>query len=149
MWPNVWGGQRLIIYKPSCWRNVIRLFSSPPPSLSKGERQITPHAQLKIKAEIRPNSDLSRRCVSDSSATTKIFSLLLWFEPAVYNCRGKPEGWVWNKTRPSFECDWRVNRLSDQICTKSSRYFFSPEFIFKSLLSAFFKVTFSFLDYVL
>lgn len=125
MWPNVWGGQRLIIYKPSCWRNVIRLFSPPPLSLSlsKEERQITPHAQLKIKAEIRPNSDLSRRCVSDSSATTKIFSLLLWFEPAVSNCRGKPEGWVWNKKRPSFECDWRVNRLSDQICTKSSRYF--------------------------
>lgn len=24
MWPNVWGGQHLIIDKPSCWRNVLR-----------------------------------------------------------------------------------------------------------------------------
>lgn len=24
MRPNVWGGQHLIIDKPSCWRNVIR-----------------------------------------------------------------------------------------------------------------------------
>lgn len=148
MWPNVWGGQRLIIYKPSCWRNVIRLFSPPPPlSLSKEERQITPHAQLKIKAEIRPNSDLSRRCVSDSSATTKIFSLLLWFEPAVSNCRGKPEGWVWNKKRPMWlaceQVEWPNLHKIFQI------FLFSPEFIFKSLLSAFFKVTFSFLDYVL